>query len=193
MKFEPKKELVGERLVLRKPELTFEFAEKMFNAIDENRDHILPWLDWAMTTVTKIPEDDYNFAKEADEDWDLGKRFEYSILDKRTGEFLGGLGVMQRGRSNDKYFEIGYWLAKSACGKGYMQEAVKLIEKEFFVLGVERLMIKNDVENINSKRVAERLGYVFEGVERHARYSEYLKKFVDTNVFSKLKGEYTGE
>lgn len=193
MRLEPKKELIGENVILKKPEVTFEFAQKMYAVIDANREHILPWLEWAMPSVTKSAEDDYNFAFSADKDWEAGKRFEYAIFDKNSGEYLGGTGVMQREKENDFQFEIGYWLAKSACGKGVMQEVVKLIEREFFSLGVERIVIKNDVRNLKSKQVAERLGYYFEGVLRHSSYNEYLKEYQDINVFSKLRSEYVKE
>ena len=182
----PKEKLVAERIYLQKPDVTFEYAYKMFEAVDQNRSHVLPWLEWALPEKTKRAEDDFIFALEADKDWREGKRFEYAIYDKKTDEYLGGLGVMMKGEEKNKRCEIGFWLVKHACGQGLMQEALKLVEDEFFSLGLERLVIRNVTENIKSKHVAERAGYCFEGVQRHGSYSSVLKKFRDVNVFSKI-------
>ena len=189
MNIEPKQELLGERIILRKPDVSFDFANKFFTLVDANREHILPWLDWGMESITKSPESSYSFILDADKAWKNGDKFEYVICDKVTKELLGGIGIMKRGKSIDCHFEIGYWLSKNACGKGYLLEAVKLAEAEFFGLGVERITIKNDIENIKSRQVAEKLGYKFEGIQEHSRYSAYLKSFCDVNVFAKLRGK----
>ena len=47
----------------------------------------------------------------------------------------------------------------------------------------------NLIANLSSKKVAERAGYTFEGVERHGHYDRQNGKFVDINVFSKLSSE----
>lgn len=179
----------SERILLEKPQKTFEFATRMFEIVDANRQHILPWLDWALPNVTKTPEDEYTFSLEADRTWKTGERFEFIIYEKTNKEFLGGVAVAKRGRSVDKQFEFGYWLKKEACKKGYIQEAIKTLENILFSAGAERLIIRNNVENINSVKVAQNLGYKLEGIERNGRFSECLKKFTDMNVFSKLKGE----
>ena len=68
-----------------------------------------------------------------------------------------------------------------------MQEAVKSLENMLFDAGAKRLVIRNDVENINSIKVAQNLGYQLEGIERNGRFSECLQKLTDINVFSKIK------
>ncbi len=190
MNLKPREKIEGLRIILQKPTVSFVFAEQMFSAIDNNREHILPWLDWALPTVTKSAEDDFVFAYLADKDWEIGKRFEYSIYETETGKFIGGLGVIKISKDIDGIFEIGYWLCEDACGKGYMQEAVRLIEKELFDLGAERIIIRNDVENIKSRMVAINSGYQFEGCQRHGKYSVALQKFVDINVFSKIRSDF---
>ncbi len=179
--------LETERLLLEKPEKSFEFAIKMFSVVDANREHILPWMDWAMPEITRRAEDDYNFALDADRAWKAGERFEYAIYKKTDKEFLGGVAVIKKGRTVDKQFELAYWLKKDACKKGYMQEAVRALENMLFSSGAERLVIRNDVDNLNSVKVAQNLGYQLEGIERNGRFSECLQKLTDINVFSKIK------
>ena len=68
-----------------------------------------------------------------------------------------------------------------------MQEAVRALENMLFSSGAERLVIRNDVDNLNSVKVAQNLGYQLEGIERNGRFSECLQKLTDINVFSKIK------
>ncbi len=181
--------LEGAKIYIQKLPVTFEFAHQLFGIVEVNRNHILPWLDWALPEMTAKAEDEYNFALFADEDWAAGKRFEFAIFKQGTKELLGGICLIRYGNKRDKKGEIGYWLKKEATGKGYMLEAISLIEKFAYDLGYERLVIRNDVDNIPSKRVAERAGYTFEGIERHGHYDRKNDKFVDINVFSKLRSE----
>ncbi len=182
----PQEILKGRRIYLERARATFTEANERYALIDKNRDYISPWLDWAMISITKAPEDCYTFLAKANKRWDDEEVYEYTIKEASSQKIIGGLGVMKRGRSIDKHFEIGYWLGKDFCSKGYMQEAVKLIEKEFFALGTKRLVIRNEVNNEKSRNVGTSLGYEFEGLQKSARYSTYLEKFVDINVFAKI-------
>ncbi|MFI3242289.1 MAG: GNAT family protein [Alphaproteobacteria bacterium] len=182
----PKEVLKGSRIKLERARQTFEEAYERYTIVDNNRDHILPWLDWAMPSITKAPEDCYAFLIGANKGWDDGDKYEYTIKENASDKIIGGLGVMKRGRTLDKHFEIGFWLAKDACSKGYMQEAVKLVEDEFFALGIKRLVICNEVKNIKSRNVGLSLGYEFEGMKKSSRYSESLEDFMDINVYAKI-------
>ena len=88
---------------------------------------------------------------------------------------------------NAKSMEIGYWISSRFCGKGYMQEAVSLLEKEFFEQGINRIVIKTDILNVKSANVAQRCGYILEGVLRQESFSKNEQRYRDINVFSKLR------
>jgi RimJ/RimL family protein N-acetyltransferase len=180
----------GEHIHLAKPEVSFDFAKKMFAVVDVNREHILPWLEWATFERTKSAEDEFAFALDADNSWRDGSRFEFAIYSNDTKDYLGGISLIKRGKTVCKCFEIGYWLRKDYCKKGYMQEAVMLLEKTAFNHDVERIIIRNDTSNIASKNVAIKCGYQLEGVARHSQYNSVLQEFRDLNIFSKLKSEY---
>ncbi len=66
-----------------------------------------------------------------------------------------------------------------------MSGAVKLIENAAFSLGMNRIEITMQKENIPSVNVAKRNHYVFEGTLRKAIYNN--GKFYDKLVFAKLK------
>ena len=70
-----------------------------------------------------------------------------------------------------------------------MHEAVSLIETELFDNDFNRLVIHTDVLNLKSANVAQKMGYVHEGILRQEIYSEPNNRYRDINVFSKLKSD----
>ena len=68
-----------------------------------------------------------------------------------------------------------------------MSEAVKLIEKELFNQGFNKIVIHTDVLNTKSANIPIRLGYKLEGILQQEIYSEPNNRFRDRNVFAKLK------
>ena len=89
----------GERIHLAKPEVSFDFAKKMFAVVDVNREHILPWLEWATFERTKSAEDEFAFALDADNSWRDGSRFEFAIYSNDTKDYLGGISLIKRGKT----------------------------------------------------------------------------------------------
>ncbi len=156
-------ELRGERLIVRP--YREEDAGALREAVDESREHIRPWLPFA---------DDHRTV-ERSRDWIneqrasviLRKSINCGLFDIESGRFLGGLGIMPR-YWEIRYFEIGYWLRKSAEGHGYMTEAVRLVIDYLFAeLQARRIEIRCDERNTHSANVARRLDFVQEGVLRN--------------------------
>ena len=88
----------------------------------------------------------------------------FAIVDRSTGELLGSIGVRYLGGGTG---ETGYWVKREARGRGVATRALVLLarwaltEKE-----LARFQLRADVENEASQRVAERAGFVREGVLR---------------------------
>ena len=185
MKFE--EELIGERIFLERPKATFEQAKEIFALVDVSRETLAPWLAWC--DKTKVPEDSYGYLKDwCQGHWEKEEGFAYLIREKETRAFCGVADIFAMSKE-DKSWEIGYWLGTPYVGKGYMQEAVKLIEAQAFANGIHRIVIQNDTENTRSAKVASRAGYYLDGVLRQNKWSDYKRSFRDTNVWSKLKDE----
>lgn len=84
--------------------------------------------------------------------------------------------------------EIGYWLLREARGRGAATRAVRLVVGYAFEqLALERLELFTLPENVASERVAERAGFVREGLLRSYRRGPYGR--VDVTVFSLLVPE----
>ena len=83
---------------------------------------------------------------------------------------------------------IGYWLAADARGRGYATLGLRLLGAWAMTeLGLARLQLTCDPRNLASQRVAERCGFVPEGLLR-AHYA-WKGGRRDTLVYSVLPGE----
>jgi RimJ/RimL family protein N-acetyltransferase len=65
--------------------------------------------------------------------------------------------------------DTGYWVRKSAQGQGIATEATNaMVRYAFGALGMRRIGLTHSGGNEASRRIAERLGFSFEGVQRGA-------------------------
>jgi RimJ/RimL family protein N-acetyltransferase len=63
----------------------------------------------------------------------------------------------------------GYWVRKSAQGQGIATEATNaMVRYAFGALGMRRIGLTHSAANEASRRIAERLGFSFEGIQRGA-------------------------
>ncbi len=100
---------------------------------------------------------------------------------------LGSTGV--HGIADDRHVaEIGYWIERSARGRGFATRALRLLSRWAVAeLGVARLELMAAVENVASQRVAERAGFTREGVLRS--YFSHRCGLRDVVMFSLLPGD----
>ncbi|MFN8593240.1 MAG: GNAT family protein [Thermomicrobiales bacterium] len=158
-------EIMGARVILRahRPQ----FAMEMYAAIAESRQHLRPWMDWV--DDHRSVDDTRAFCVASAADWLLRSTLGYSIFDRTSDRFLGGIGCEEIDRTL-RSFAVGYWLRVGATGHGYATEATRLlVDKVFSVLGARRVQLTCDVRNTASRRVAERAGFVLEARMRNAR------------------------
>ena len=88
----------------------------------------------------------------------------FAILDRSTGELLGGIGSRVAGPA---VVEIGYWVKAGARGHGIATRALALIARfAFDELDAARVQLTTEADNLGSQRVAEKAGFVREGTLR---------------------------
>lgn len=187
MMLSPQQKLYGKRIVLVKAEKSFEMAKLHIAEVQDSIPELLPWLGWA-TPEYKI-EDSYEYLLECSRKWENGVDFTYVITTNEI-PFMGTISVSAV-KEKDKCIVVGYWISTKYAGNGYMQEALSLIEKEFFGLGINRIVIHTDVLNVKSANVAKKCGYILEGIQRQNNWVVAQERYRDTNTFSKLKSEYS--
>ena len=125
----------------------------------------LPWVDFSLTE----PESIANTQRAIENFEHFTDELRYSIIRKSDGYFLGIISLIIRDKSVP-FFEIGYWLRTSATGKGYISEAIALLENYAFnELGANRIAITAASKNNKSCLVAERNGYQLEAKLLNAR------------------------
>ena len=109
----------------------------------------------------------------------------------RSGEAIGTIGYYHdRRRPDIKSMEMGYSLAKDYWGLGYMSEAVeKVLEYGFTVMELDVVAINTSVENQRSRRVIEKAGFVYEGMERRSNRI-YDGTIQDLFIYSLMREEW---
>ena len=175
-------------MILRQTRPTQEMAEVIFKAVDACREHLRPWCPWEKKDDSV--ESCMKYLKEKVSKTESGERVEYGIFIKESNTYIGNIQVFDISKENH-HGEIGYWLVKDATGKGYMSEALKVLEKECFIgLKFHRIQLKCDAINKTSAKVIKSCGYTYEGMLREDTYDEYRERMSDTSIFSKLLNEY---
>ena len=109
------------------------------------------------------------YVRTAQAAWAQGERLPFAIADSTTDTVLGSI-ELRLGESG----AIGYWVAPWARGRGIATRALVLLSRwAIQERGVERLALTADPGNIASHRVAEKAGFVREGILRsHTRCRE---------------------
>lgn len=175
--------LMGKSICLCKNEESA--AEEMFNVIAANRDQLTEFLPWP--DKIKTVKDQLNYIKMTNESWKQKALFDYGVYLLSNQKFIGNVGVHSIEWRHSRC-ELGYWIAKDMSGRGFITEAVQLLQAECFRLGFHRIEIRCSSKNEKSAIVALRNNFVLEG---------YLKdemiengQFRDTLIFAKLASQY---
>jgi ribosomal-protein-alanine N-acetyltransferase len=181
MKPQEFKILKTKNLDLRPLVATFEFANTLFDIIDNNRNFFkyMPWAD------IEKPEQEFAYLSDSEKGWKKQTKANYGIFLKDSGDFVGVCGVFDIKWGNESG-EIGYWLNPKYAGRGLMSEAVNAVTDEFLNMGFKRIIILANPENIASCRVAEKCGFVREGLLRSYDFLPVLNKREDIVLYAKI-------
>lgn len=111
----------------------------------------------------------------------------WAIVWKETGEVAGTCGFHLWDHEN-KTVELGYDLSRLFWGKGIAVEAVNaVLDHAFANWDVNRIQAFIAVENAQSVRAIEKLGFTREGVVRDKHF--FRGQFYDHFLYSMLKRE----
>ena len=108
-----------------------------------------------------------------------------AVVDEASGRVLGGIGM----RWTEDVVEIGYWARADARGRGVTTRALLLVTGLAFEQGAGRVQLRADVENVASRRVAEKAGFTAEGVLREVHWNPRLGRRQSWVMYSILPGE----
>ena len=179
----PHETLRGGRIELRKHALGV--AKEMFRLVDADRVRLGRFLPWVVGMHSVADEEEY--VRFSHVGWEDYKQFDYGIF---VGErYVGNCGAHTIAWEHDRA-EIGYWIAGEFEGKGYMSEAVKLLEEELFRMGFHRVEIHCDPENQRSAAVPKRCGYTLEATLKDHKVEHGKRR--GTLIWAKLSPSSRG-
>lgn len=116
-----------------------------------------------------------------------GTRAGFAIVDEARGEFLGLAALVQLDREG-RQGEAGYIVAPAARGRGFAAHGLRLLtDWALDELGLERVELRITADNVASIRVAERCGFVREGVLRSVHFKPGAR--ADIAVYSRLASD----
>ncbi|HRH43775.1 MAG TPA: GNAT family protein [Pyrinomonadaceae bacterium] len=160
-------------------------AEKAYEIIKANYEHLHQWMGWANEGLTFEKVEIFyqsamrKFAENGDE---------IALQINFNKEIVGGIGLHEINHQA-KCAESGYWLAKDFNGKGIVTRSLAgLLDYAFGTLELNRIVVKCAPENYKSRAIPEKLGFTQEGIEREAEWLH--TRFVDHVVYSMLAREW---
>jgi RimJ/RimL family protein N-acetyltransferase len=148
-------------ILLREP--SSEDAAQLVDAVQESLQYLEPWMPWAVPTYGL--GEAAQWIRETQTRRQAGSAYEFFIVD--SGErLLGTCGLNQIDAANRRA-NLGYWVRSAASGRGVAPAAVgQLAQWGFAHTDLERLEIVIALGNERSRRVAEKVGAVREGLLR---------------------------
>jgi RimJ/RimL family protein N-acetyltransferase len=158
--------------------------------------HALPLLaavegDADIVRYTRVPPDPdeafvRSWIRRYENGWDDGTSAGFAAVDE-AGGLLGFASLVHLDLSA-REAELGYLVSRQARGRGVATRAVVLLTRwSFDDVGLERLELLINPGNTGSERVAERAGYVLEGILRSKHVRDGHR--ADFGVWSRLAAE----
>jgi RimJ/RimL family protein N-acetyltransferase len=140
-----------------------EDALEIHAAVSESQNETSFWLvDLKGLSLSDVQE----YIDSQPEIWNEDQAYNFVILESSTSKILGGCGLNQinrRHRSCALYF----WIRTSATRRGFATRAVVLMARfAFDSLGMQRMEIDIEPDNLAGLRVAEKSGAISEGYLR---------------------------
>ena len=148
--------LEGPTLVLRRASSAY--ADRLADALRASIPELRDFMDWAQDDPSESAAID-EFIRLADRDWTADKAYNFHTFDAATDTLVGSCGLMRR--VGPDAIEIGYWIRSDHPGQGLATEAAAILAGAAWDLhGIERIVIRHDLANAASGRVAEKLGFI---------------------------------
>lgn len=141
---------------------------------------------WLPLPTPYTERDALEYLKSIEEDSATGKGFAMAIVDPRSDRVVGSIGCRMARASG--IADVGYWVAPNARGQGVATAAVCAVAEWVFEnCHPARLELLANTGNVASQRVAEKAGFVREGILR--AYHELRGRRVDMVMYSMLPSD----
>jgi len=165
-------------------------TEVMFALFEKDIEYLTYWNDWPKRIKTF--EDCKNFIMNHRRSYAEEKSIPAAMVFQ--GQVVGISCLSIQEKYVVKTGGLDYWIGKDYQGKGIVTKSCKvLLNYAFNDLKLNRISLRikhvsNDNENRQSRRVAERLGFIKEGVQRQGGVAR--NQFMDMVCYSLLQNEW---
>ncbi|MBH1988537.1 MAG: GNAT family N-acetyltransferase [Myxococcaceae bacterium] len=157
--------------------LTLKDSFTLYHLLLKNKEHLAPWFEWAHDIGSIL--DCTEFIQQS-------QNRDFGIWNDGTM-----IGVVGHHAINwrHKHAEIGYWIAQDWQGKGLVQQAASsLIAYLLHQYQLNRIEILCTVHNQRSRKLAEKLGFTYEGIQREGYL--FRDRYWDVACYSLLAREF---
>ena len=117
--------------------------------------------------------------------------YQWAIVPKEIGEPIGTISVVGL-NERIEMVHMGYCIGRKWWNKGYTSEALSALISFFFEqVEVKRIEAQHDPKNLNSGKVMEKCGLIYEGTMRKADWSN--QGIIDVCMYGMLASDYFKE
>lgn len=153
-------------------------AEVLFALVSADREYLREWLPW-VDSMRRV-EDAHRFIRTGIRQFEYDNGFQMGIFEQETLVGVVNFNYINWKRGST---ELGYWLGEAHQGRGIMTMACcTMIQCAFDRLALKRVEIRSAVANGKSRAVAERLGFVEEGIS--VQFEWVNDRYVDAVVYA---------
>ena len=139
--------------------------DALYEAVCESIPEVSRYETWCHPGYGRQEATDYvNFWIETRE---KKQAFYFAVEERVSGVFLGSCGL-SGWNSNHRHAMLGYWIRTSRTGQGVATAAARQVASYGFEdLGLIRIELPIAASNLASRRIAEKIGAVQEGISRN--------------------------
>ncbi len=158
----------------------------LHDAISVSLADLQPWLPWVEGYDRGVAQ---RFARESVSAWAERRAYDFTV---RTiddpNRHIGNVSIWPTSTQN-AIGEVGYWIRSDETGKGYGAEATtRAVQVGFEEMRLHKVQLRIAVGNERSERIAESLGFAYEGVLRDE--VKVGDVWLDHTVWSLLEEEW---
>jgi ribosomal-protein-serine acetyltransferase len=163
-----------------------EDAPEMYGAISESQNEVPRWLNDLKGVSLEAVQD---YIASQPQIWNEDKAYNFAVVESKSNQIVGGCGLTQINRRH-RYCNLYYWVRTSATGRGFATRAAVLMARfAFESLGMQRMEIVIEPDNLASLRVAEKAGAISEGYLRSRLFMQGEPR--DAVIFSLVPEDLT--
>ena len=140
------------------------------SAVGETWEELHQWMRWAEHRDAFTAESMEIRNRQVMASFLLRESVELIGIETQTGEAVVWCGLHDLGWQA-RQCDTGYWVRQSAQGRGIATEAAHaMVRYAFGALGMQRIGLTHSAGNEASRRIAVRLGFILEGIQRRANW-----------------------